>query len=404
MNLNGHHAYLPKDTINFILSHLDIISLMTTRTICQYIHQTVDKIIHEDSPNYFYRHLFRIPNLSLQTLQSYFKNVSLSDNDRHVKFAHVMLAAFKNQHIEFVLEIINVITQKNMGTTFEFYLNYRECVTMNTFLKKIPTIKPYIRIINFYEYCKIWVLSALSVSDMDLIHFMYPHAPVRKLELFINFTTYFDFANDNFDKKTKTYYIEYMDLFENHYKKMMYQNVPDDFVYGCLYAPQCGKILKNHCDVYPYLRCALYGGHLTTAYRLIKNHFPHQQPIQMYKLITTCLLRCNHIEAFQNYVTDIGLHQHLYKYLNQELKVDDIFTNQYADGINLPKLSLATFDFYLQKFGLEGKIPDSDCHIGIADIAIYEKYLTDQKPKWIGAAIQSNQDDLIKLLREKGFV
>jgi hypothetical protein len=53
--------------------------------------------------------------------------------------------------------------------------------------------------------------------------------------------------------------------------------------------------------------------------------------------------------------------------------ITDIFTNKSASGIDLPKLSLATFEYYLKKFNLKGDI--SNCQAGIASIEIYEKYL-----------------------------
>jgi hypothetical protein len=389
MDLEEYHFRLiPIETLNFIFSYIDIALLVSNRVISRFFRKTIDRIIRVYYRDDFFQYLFRVPNLSVATLQLYLDNVSFSDNNQHEKLAYIILAAFVNKYITFVSEIIKAIV-KNSTITLPFD-NISDIVN-NTFIKQLPM--SCADVIDLHEYCRIWIVSALNADRIDIISTMYPDAPIDKDELFQKFAKAFylssldiyynEDANDRFSK----YCIMYAEIYWKHSKKMAY--------YGKRSLGYRIGIQINHYDMLQdHMRCALYGGNLDIFYWFLENYLPGQHVRDYHKMITICLLRGNHISKYRTYLhtyykcnslnksyITIPMFENSCKLQDKTITIDDIFTNESAGNINLPRLSLETFEFYLQKFNLKGCLPDSDCHIGIASIAIYEKYLTDNKPK-----------------------
>jgi hypothetical protein len=339
-------------------------------------------------------------------LQSYLDIISFSDNDRHEKLAYIMLAGFTHQYREFVSYMIQVIV-KNFNSVLDYNLNYNGCVPQNKFIQQIPKhdIRSCTNIINFHEYCKIWVLAVLSTNKMNIIYDMYPTAPIKKHKLFIKFAEYLSIMED-YTKRQK-----YIELFHNHTKKIVYCDA-QLYLKECMRNEVYKRMIKNRDRLDQHIRCALYGGNWDIFCKLLQSYLPHifkNDFVSYHKTITICLLRGNHVTKYQKYLSMINKNRshttipNVYEVYDYNMRVSDIFTNQSANHISLPKLSLGTFEYYLRQFNLEGGLPNSDCHIGIAAIEIYEKYLTGI-PKWIKSAKMGGQYDLIKLLQGRGIL
>ena len=85
--------------------------------------------------------------------------------------------------------------------------------------------------------------------------------------------------------------------------------------------------------------------------------------------------------------------------LSTKLSIDDMVPNLLSVKNAVPKLSLTTFEFLIETFGFEPRIPSSMNHIDDMSIGIYEKYLTDEtsSTSWV-INVANNDDSELKTL------
>ena len=114
--------------------------------------------------------------------------------------------------------------------------------------------------------------------------------------------------------------------------------------------------------------CILYGGHLDLFLEYLK--YRDEDVNNYHAHIITCLLRCNHVNQYKTYARTI---RH-FGIVKPDITFHNILTNFLATNFVLPVMTVTTFKFCINEFGLEVKIPKYKAYINAVSKKIWKNY------------------------------
>ena len=145
--------------------------------------------------------------------------------------------------------------------------------------------------------------------------------------------------------------------------KMIYFNEPDVLEYCAISSFNFVRLNKKYGEMNRYAYVALCGGHLTLFRTIFYNCHGLISMGDFDVIICIGLLRYNHVDQYRDYIRTISL-------INRSnIIFEDIFSIELSIDIDLPKLSVSTFEFLIKEF---------DLRVEKTNIGPYEKYLTDE--------------------------
>ena len=391
---------LPFDIVVHTLSFIDSESVLQSMQINKFFACIINKIIKDAMRNDINYCLFRIKTLSIATLRKYLQQI----NDE-AELPNLMLAAFLSNNKDIVPEIIDVHIKLQKITTL--VTDLRACFNFctgyfyrhNVFFNFIIGAGKDPAVIDFRNYFETWVILILNAEQIDVIDRMYPRDPIICETDQSNYAKKFDIFNHvylNFNRlRSRSYHNPERNLnncgiiaIDNYIKQMLYTG--DNIIV---------HYRRNHSYTSEYMRkkidsniiYALYGGpdgalrgpdgalrgpdgalrgHLNLFLECLK--YQNKQIQHYHKLVITCLLRYNHTEQYKAYSSMMRTDPH-YRLVKRHIGFKNIFVN-FPANIILPLLSLSTFEFCVQEFGLLPCIPKSAEYTNIASLECLEKY------------------------------
>lgn len=352
------------DVLNCIFSYVNVETLIQSMSVSKVFARTIDKTIKGATRNDILKHLFQIKMLSIETLRKYASQII-----DHTQCAHLMLAACISGNTAFVSELIPLIIKNSYSDGWSKYLNGKFLKNTyyleNIFFNYIPIETVDRDLINFKYYFDQWLVTLLYMKQLNILDQMYSHRVNRcQIYDYIALIPIVTLAPKKDDM---------LRIIDNHIKKMIYDYDTDILTYETRWGTVTK--LRTNEKINQFVAYALYGGHLD----LFMERFQNQgKNIRRYhKLITICLLRCNHIKQYKTYTSTI-ITDHYYRIIDHHIRFENIFIDlPKIDNVTLPLISLETFEFCVQEFGLEAKIPRNKQWIKMASPEILNKYSVD---------------------------
>lgn len=363
------------DVVVHMLSFVDAESLLQSMQINKFFARIINKIIKDAIRNDINCCLFRIKSLSVAILRKYLQQI----NDE-TKLPDLMLAAFLSNNADFVSEIIDAhikLQKITMGTLyFDFCTSH--FYHHNVFFNFITNAVKHPVFIDFRNYFEAWIVLILNAGRIDVIDQMYPRDLtlsdinqsncIKKYQIFSH-------VHFNYDRlRFTSYHSPGRNLndcgvaaIDNHIKQMLYASDTAIFHYrqNYTYIPE---YIRQKID--SNIMYALYGGDFNLFLACLKYQ---GKKIQHYhKLVITGLLRYNHTEQYKAYSLMMRTDPH-YRLVKRHIGFKNIFVN-FPANIILPLLSLSTFEFCAQEFGIWPCIPKSAEYTNIASLECLEKY------------------------------
>jgi len=181
----------------------------------------------------------------------------------------------------------------------------------------------------------------------------------------------------NYEGRPKNHYMIYFNdaeayLNEETIQKMIYHNELDALEYVVKYDIDYQNDTKS-MDL--YAQTALCAGHWELFIQLFEKKHPNDPLKKFHKMICTNLLRYNHVDLFTAYFKTIPQTNAYYQVITKRITMEDIFSHGLVINLNLPLLSLDTWEFLIKEFQMVVPLPLSNCHVGSMATEIYEKYL-----------------------------
>lgn len=336
--------------------------------------------------------IFELPELTLNFLSMHLNQILYSKRCSDLLEANLMLAAFISKRLEFVPQIIKVVMIK-----YKFDLSAYGSVCQyvsdllahpDTFYS--PAFKPLFekrrteQFIRIKLYREIWFNTMLQVNRLDLFNLLCHSAPIRKAELLC-------WMADKYGIVPSTIIIA----------KMAYEGELDVFEYCAANNKLWSESIFEVCEesnlsdtIIPY---AVHGNHIDLIDWLCVNYIKINGNNYIYSEIFRAFFRYNRIDWYEKLRNRFRCHITL---------VSLFYVSDVYFGRSTPKISLSTFEFGIKEFLWSASIPNDTRHIGVMDIEIYEKYLTNEtsKTKWIIYSKSTKHNDLIALLKSRNLI
>ena len=287
---------------------------------------------------------------------------------RHIGFANIL--------VNFPVIDSIMLPQLSLAT-FEF------CIKEFGLPAKLPNSNYYVNIVS-PTVCQKYLTWGNYVFDNNFISLDTP-------------------CDEDYDDLLVDYYLNNT-LKSDIVKKMVYQNEEGILEYLQKNDFRCFTTdAIELASTYQYI--ALCGGHYDLFVKICKatNTYIDRQQKDFYKHNCAGLLRYNHIDQYRAYKRTIpsALASNL------KIRVYNIFQNELSiSGIDLPQLSLTTFEFLITEFKLRPKIPTPNYHVGLMNIDVYKKYITNETrlTPWVTRAKHSLEAELKSLLHERNLI
>lgn len=350
-----------------IFYHLDGTSLFKSMQVCRLFARIINKIIINAEHNDTLKHLFQIATLSIDTMRKYSQQIS-AFNDGQI--AGLILAACVHNHFDFISSIVSEIarfrpmtkeSQREQQLKNAYYEIYFEFIFFNNFFDLIPheALVELGKMVCLENYLDTWFVMISNGDRIDIIDRMYDLDHLIKYKIFdriYNIVSDTGTANVELNIKNAMYTGE-VNIFD-HYRIMCADEIP--------------SYINDKMD--EFMVYTLYGGHVQLFVDMV--HYKSANIQNYYKHIIVCLLRCNHIDHYQIFLSTVT--DPYFQVINQNIGLNDIFISLPAiDTIVLPRLSLTTFEFCMKNFGIEAKLPNCAKYTTIASDEICQKYLSD---------------------------
>jgi hypothetical protein len=344
-------AILPIEIIKEIVMTIDVRSRRMLIITCNFF-KFISVNIH--LCDITFGDIFLIPELTREFLQMHLDQISYRADSRylHTQCANLILAAIVSGHNRFVLDIITVVINKTHPTLDTDYRKkiqawFSDLVSAVRYISyRIKYVSVIINeIINIKDYQKIWFYTILDADRYDILKRLFNHNSDEKSILLC-------YLAASHHLVAKYCHLERM-AYDGKYDTLKYcvQNNVDYHDMFCVRIP------------FLTIKCAAYGGHMDLFIWLT----------DICKCAITsdmvgCLLRCNYVDVYRNlYSTGRCIRY-------QWISPFDVFTESHTAWVkNLPRVSLATFEYCLNEFGWSMQFSFGQ-HIGKIDTEVCIKY------------------------------
>lgn len=308
---------------------------------CKLFAKIINRIIQEATHHDIYPYLFQVARLPMEILRKYQQQISADNN----KVADLILAAFVLGYDDVLPEIINRIDSKTLVACIHIvsYLSFTHniiypAIWAYTAGSKLETER------IFMTFFRQWLAILIETNQIDILNKMYDGNLTRKLK------DLDDFQLLSSDTHESTYRYCTNILIENYIKKALFNGERDIFHLADKWHDGISNYIRSIFN--QHLIYVLYGGHLKLFVQWTK--FEYKLVSRYYKLIICGLLRCNHVDQCQSFLSTITSNL-VHSEIIQNIELSDIMIDLSTDPIIVPLISLSTFEFCIKKFKFDVK-------------------------------------------------
>ena len=218
-----------------------------------------------------------------------------------------------------------------------------------------------------------WLVILIETDQINILNKMYDGNRTRKLKDLDDFQLLSSDTHESINRYRTNI------LIENYIKKALFNGEHDILHLADKWQDGISNYIRSIFN--QHLIYVLYGGHLELFVQWTKCEY--KLISRYYKLIICGLLRCNHVDQCQSFLSTLTSNL-VHSEIIQNIELSDIMIDLSTDPIIVPLISLSTFECCIEKFKFDVKRRPNNVQIqnfypNILSGNICAKYIIDSR-------------------------